>query len=150
MKSSVPPPPPPILVSESEFNSEEENKDSSESLYSSKSSDSDVSSDLDIFNMRTQAVRVDTPGTSQDNLRDSGTLVYASGAKKTTPELQKQREKRKKETAEASKKVHSDVLGVVGGKTKAKVVKKGGGKKVVKKGGQKGVKKGTKAKSVRL
>ena len=100
--------------------------------------------------MRTQAVRVDTPGTSQDNLRDSGTLVYASGAKKTTPELQKQREKRKKATAEASKKVHTDVLGVVGGKTKAKVVRKGGGKKGGKKGGQKGVKKGTKAKSVRL
>ena len=143
---SVPPPPPPILVAESESNSEEENKDSSESLYSSKSSDRDVSSNQDIFNMRTQAVRVDTPGISLDNLRDSGTLVYASGAKKTTPELQKQRENKKKETAEASKKVHSDVLGAVGGKTKAKVVKKVGGKK----GGQKGVKKGTKAKSVRL
>ena len=138
--SSVPPPPPAILVSESESNSEEENEDSSES------SDSDVSSDLDIFNMRTQAVRVDTPGTSQDNLRDSGTLVYGSGAKKTSPELQKQREKRKKETVEASKKVQSDVLGVVGGKTKAKVVRKGGGKKGGKKGGQKGGQK----KSVRL
>ena len=43
--SSVPPPPPAILVSESESNSEEENEDSSKSLYSSKSSESDVSSD---------------------------------------------------------------------------------------------------------
>jgi hypothetical protein len=96
-KATVPPPPPPILVSESESDSEAENEDSSESLDSSKSLDSDVSSDLDIFNMRAQAVRVDTPGTSQDNLRDSGTLVYGSGAKKTTPELQKQRENKKKE-----------------------------------------------------
>ena len=146
-KSSVPPPPP---VSESESDSEEQSEDSSEALDSSKSSDSDISSNLDIFNMGAQAVRVDTPGTSRDSLRDSGTLVYGSGAKKTTEEVQKQREKRKKETAEASKKVQSDVLGAVGGKPKAKVVRKGGGKKGGKTGGKKGGKKGTQSKSMRL
>jgi hypothetical protein len=37
-------------------------------------------------------------------------------------ELRKLFQKRKKETAEASKKVHSDVLSAVGGKKKATVV----------------------------
>ena len=75
--------------------------------------------EVDIFNMRSSAKAVCTPGSSR--IRDSGSLVFGNGSKQTSPELQKQRQDDLKARKEASKKVEVDILGA---KNKVRMKKK--------------------------
>ena len=104
----------------------------------SDNSDTDSEFAFDIFNMRSNARRVSTPGavveatpdvSTPATVSDPGSLVYGNGAKKTSPEIQKQRDENKRKKQEAAKKVQSDILET------GKATKKGKGKAA--KGGKK-------------
>ena len=82
---------------------------------------SESSSEVNIFDMKSKARKVGTPG---QRIADKGTLVYGNGVNLVTPELKSQRAETNKARKIAAKKVSTDLIETYSKKTTKTITKK--------------------------
>ena len=82
---------------------------------------SESSSEVNIFDMKSKARKVSTPG---QRIADKGTLVYGNGVNLVTPELKSQRAETNKARKIAAKKVSTDIIETFSKNTTKTITKK--------------------------